>query len=211
MDAGKIVSNKQTNKQGSLHSRGDTLMTVDAKKSLIRSSQNLPWHASGTFKRTSAKCARICQQMSCKHCVMVQTLGKSKSEWVYFGLSRPFFQLGDLQSMHVHICTSVDLVIMLAGCMVECIHKNNNYSLLPKSLPANIRQRAFRLVYNAVPTLHRLDPQHRTFALCHLCGDARETLSHLHSECKVSLAAAHRIINARPNKRPLPLSQHHWS
>ena len=78
----------------------------------------------------------------------------------------------------------------------------NNYSLLPKSLPANIRQHAFRLVYNAVPTLHRLNPQHRTFALCHLCGDARETLSHLHSECKVSRAAAHRIINARPNKDP---------
>ena len=78
----------------------------------------------------------------------------------------------------------------------------NNYSLLPQSLPANIRQHAFRLVYNAVPTLHRLDPHHRTFALCHLCGDARETLSHLHSECKVSRAAAHRIINARPNKDP---------
>ena len=38
--------------------------------------------------------------------------------------------------------------------------------------------------------------------MCHLCGDARETLSHLHSECKVSRAAAHRIVNARPNKDP---------
>ena len=65
---------------------------------------------------------------------------------------------------------------------------------LPRSLPSKLRTHAFLLIYNAVPTHDRLDPRHVTYALCELCGQARETLSHLHTECGVSRVAARRLI-----------------
>ena len=69
--------------------------------------------------------------------------------------------------------------------------------LLPRSLPSQLRTHAFLLIYNAVPTHDRLDPSHVTYALCELCGQARETLSHLHKECPVSRVSASRIIRSQ--------------
>ena len=72
--------------------------------------------------------------------------------------------------------------------------------LLPRSLPSVLRTHSFLLIYNALPTHHRLDPLHATYALCELCGQARETLSHIHTECPVSRVSASRIISSQPDR-----------
>ena len=72
--------------------------------------------------------------------------------------------------------------------------------LLPRSLPSALRTHSFRLIYNALPTRHRLDPLRSSFALCVMCNQARETLAHLHKECPVSRDAASRIIRFHPDR-----------
>ena len=86
--------------------------------------------------------------------------------------------------------------------VVSTIHRNTRS--LPANLPAGLRNHAFLLVHNAVPTHDRLKyAVPGVVNVCAFCGAGPDSLKHMHTRCRVAATAISLISNHTPDQTSL--------